>query len=298
MDRDAMALKIAHGNGFIAALDQSGGSSPKALSAYGIDPEAYSSEEEMFTLIHAMRCRVLNSPNFNSDAILGAILFEQTMNGGDGRGGTFVAALRAKGIVPFLKVDQGLEEIREGVQLMKPMTRLGELCARARSLGMFGTKMRSVIHQANEAGIERIVQQQIDYGLQIQEQDLVPILEPEVSLACPDRRKAERLLLEFAEREMTRLPADRKVIWKFTIPEQDDFYDQLAQSEKVMRVLALSGGYTRDEACKKLSHQSQMIASFSRALLEGLEANMSAEAFDRAIGESIEQIKQASFSAA
>ena len=292
-----MALKIAHGDGFIAALDQSGGSSPKALSAYGIDPQAYSSEEEMFTLIHAMRCRVLNSPSFNSDAILGAILFEQTMNGGDGRGGTFVAALRAKGIVPFLKVDQGLEELREGVQLMKPMTRLRELCERARSLDIFGTKMRSVIHQPNEAGIERIVQQQIDCGLQILEQGLVPILEPEVSLACPERRKAERLLLDFAEREMARLPADRKVIWKLTIPEQDDFYDQLAQSEKVMRVLALSGGYTRDEACKKLSRQSQMIASFSRALLEGLEANMSAEAFDRAIGESIDQIKQASFSA-
>lgn len=293
-----MALKIAHGDGFIAALDQSGGSSPKALSAYGIDPEAYSSEEEMFTLIHAMRCRVLNSPSFNSDAILGAILFEQTMNGEDGRGETFVAALRAKGIVPFLKADQGLEEMREGVQLMKPMTRLSELCERARSLGMFGTKMRAVIHEANEAGIERIVRQQIDCGIQILEHSLVPILEPEISLACPERRKAERLLLEFAGREMARLPADQKVIWKLTIPEQDDFYGQLAQSEKVMRLLALSGGYTRDEACKKLSRQSQMIASFSRALLEGLKANMSAEAIDRAIGMSIEQIKQASFSAA
>ncbi|QZD91155.1 fructose bisphosphate aldolase [Qipengyuania aurantiaca] len=293
-----MALKIAHGDGFIAALDQSGGSSPKALSAYGIGPETYSSGEEMFTLIHAMRCRVLNSPSFNSDSILGAILFEQTMNGGDGRGGPFVAALRAKGIVPFLKVDQGLEDMREGVQLMKPMTRLSKLCERARSLGVFGTKMRAVIHQANEAGIERIVRQQIDCGIQILEHGLVPILEPEVSLACPERSKAERILLELAEREIARLPADRKIIWKLTIPEQDEFYDQLAQSEKVMRVLALSGGYTRDEACKKLSHQSQMIASFSRALLEGLEVNMSAEAFDRAIGESIEQIKQASFSPA
>lgn len=292
-----MALKIAHGDGFIAALDQSGGSTPKALSAYGVDSDAYSSEEEMFSLIHAMRCRVLNSSGFSPDNILGAILFERTMNGGDGNGGSFVNALRAKGIVPFLKVDQGLEEMRDGVQLMKSMTRLDTLCEHAKSAGIFGTKMRSVIHQPNATGIEKAVRQQVDLGLRILEHGLVPILEPEVSLSCPDRSKAEGLLLECAEREMARLPEGRKVIWKLTIPEVENFYRPLAQSEKIMRVLALSGGYSRNEACEKLAQQSQMIASFSRALLEGLEADMSSQAFDQALGKSIEQIKHASSSA-
>lgn len=208
----------------------------------------------------------------------------------------FVAALHAKGIVPFLKIDQGLEEMRDGVQLMKPMTRLNPLCKYAKSLGAFGTKMRSVIHQPNEAGIERIVQQQIDYGLQISEHGLVPILEPEVSLTCPNRRQVEVLLLDFIEREMTRLPASRKVIWKLTIPDLDDFYCSLAQSEKVMRVLALSGDYSRNEACGQLARQPQMIASFSRALLEGLQAEMSPEAFEVALRKSIEQIQQRSSS--
>lgn len=289
-----MALKIAHGDGFIAALDQSGGSTPKALSAYGIDRGAYSSDEEMFSLIHAMRCRILSSPSFNSDAILGAILFERTMSGGDGNGGSFVTSLHAKGIVPFLKVDQGLEEMRDGVQLMKPITRLDPMCERAKSLGVFGTKMRSVIHHPDKTGIERIVQQQVDSGLQILEHGLVPILEPEVSLTCPDRYKAEELLLHFAQKEMARLPAGPKVVWKLTIPEADDFYRPLTQSEKVMRVLALSGGYSRNEACEKLARQSQLIASFSRALLEGLDADMSSEAFDQALGKNIEQIKHAS----
>lgn len=294
MKHDAMRRRIAQDDGFVAALDQSGGSSPKALAAYGIAPDAYASEEEMFSLIHAMRCRVLNAPSFSGDAILGAILFERTMKGGDGKGGRFVDALKAKGIVPFLKVDKGLEKRVDGVQLMKPIPDLPQLCADAREAGVFGTKMRSVIHAGDPDGIAAAVRQQMDFGLAILDQGLVPILEPEINLECEDREAAEHLLLSSALEEMERVPDEQQVLWKLSIPVKPDMYRDLQTSPKVMRVLALSGGYSRAEACLRLAAQPGMIASFSRALLEGLHSAMTDEEFDRHLARSLSEICAAS----
>ena len=285
-----MMKRMEQGEGFVAALDQSGGSSPKALANYGVSEDQYSSTEEMFSMIHDMRCRILHSPSFSPDSILGAILFERTMDGEAKDGRPFAEALAAKGIVPFVKVDEGLSDLDNGVQLMKPMTKLEALCKKAVAKGVFGTKMRSVVQEANEEGVRQIVRQQMDVALEILGYGLVPILEPEVSIDCADRARAEQVLLDAAMQEMDRVPEGQVVMWKLTIPEQDNLYRTLMEHQQVLRVLALSGGYTREEACEKLARQDGMIASFSRALLNGLDYSMSEKEFDEQLARSIDEI--------
>jgi len=281
------------GKGFIAALDQSGGSTPKALRLYGVEESEYSSEAEMFDLIHAARSRIITSPSFTSERILGAILFEGTLDRRiDGRAVTDYL-WNEKGIIPFLKIDKGLEEERDGVQVMRDIPGLDETLRRAAAEGVFGTKERSVIHSANSTGIERVVEQQFEIGERVVAAGLVPIIEPEVSIQAPDKQEAEAQLATQILKRLGEL-GDRKVALKLTIPTVDDFYSDLVKHPNVARVVALSGGYDRDDANDRLSRNPGLIASFSRALLDGLTAQQSDEEFDRTLAASIDSIYQAS----
>ena len=284
--------KVRSGDGFIAALDQSGGSTPKALKLYGVDESQYSNEDEMFDRIHEMRTRIMTSPSFTGDKILGAILFENTMDR-EVEGQPTGDYLWSKGVVPFLKVDKGLAEAADGVQLMKPITGLDELLERAVAKGMFGTKMRSVVLEANEQGVEAIVRQQFEVGRQILAAGLVPIIEPEVDIKSPTKAEAEELLKANIKRELDQL-GDQQVMLKLSIPTEDDFYRDLIEHPNVLRVVALSGGYSREEACARLSRNHGMIASFSRALTEGLTAQQTDEEFDATLKEAIDMIFEAS----
>ncbi len=286
--------KVRTGRGFFAALDQSGGSTPKALAEYGIGPDRYRSEAEMFDLVHAMRTRVLTSPAFGGSRVLAAILFEQTMER-DVRG---VPAARylwdEKNVVPFLKVDQGLAAGQDGVQLMKPIDALDELLERAQRHQIFGTKMRSVIHDADEAGIAAITDQQFGYASRILAAGLVPVIEPEVSISSPRKEQAETLLRDALTKHVAALPESAAVILKITIPTRPGLYGDLASDPHILRVIALSGGYSRDEASARLARDPTLIASFSRALLEGLTDNQTDDQFNAQLEASIEQIYQAS----
>jgi fructose-bisphosphate aldolase class I len=297
MNRDtseAMLHKMRNGNGFIAALDQSGGSTPKALKLYGIGEDAYSNEAEMFDRIHEMRTRIITSPSFNGDRVLGTILFEQTMDRTIEGMGTADYLWNVKSIVPFLKIDKGLDDEADGVQLMKPIPGLDELLARAWDKGVFGTKERSVIKLANEKGIEAIVAQQFDVARQVLDAGLMPIIEPEVDINSPEKQQAEVLLKQALERHLETLPDDQQVMFKLTLPSEDGFYTDLVQHPKVLRVVALSGGYSRDEANAKLARNPGVIASFSRALTEGLTAQMSDAEFDEVLDAAIKSIYEAS----
>ena len=280
--------------GFIAALDQSGGSTPKALSQYGISPDSYDSEEKMFSLVHQMRTRIIKSPSFTNDKILGVILFERTMNSFIEKKYTADFLWKDKGIVPFLKIDKGLAEQQDCVQLMKPISDIEELLTLAIKRNIFGTKMRSVIKEYNESGINKIVKQQFDIGKQITDRGLVPILEPEVDIHCPEKEKCEQLLLDLIMNELTRLKDDTKLFFKLTIPSKPDFYMPLINHPKVVRVVALSGGYSRVDANEKLSQNKKLIASFSRALVEGLTLQQSDKEFDLILYSSIKSIYNAS----
>jgi len=280
--------------GFIAALDQSGGSTPKALKLYGIAESAYSGDVQMMDLIHAMRTRIITSPSFNGDRILAAILFENTMDRDIQGRPTADYLWDVKKVVPILKVDKGLEAEANGVQLMKPMPDLDKLLARAKAKGIFGTKMRSVIKQANPAGIQAIVDQQFAIGRQIIAAGLVPIIEPEVDIHCPDKAAAEDLLKAAIMAALDKLPQGQLVMLKLTIPTKDNLYADCIAHPHVLKVVALSGGYSRDEANARLARQKNMVASFSRALTEGLTAQQSDAEFDAALDEAIESIYQAS----
>jgi fructose-bisphosphate aldolase class I len=294
-DMDALQMeKVQSGRGFFAALDQSGGSTPKALADYGIDRSRYTSEEAMFDLVHAMRTRVITDPAFDGSRILGAILFEQTMER-DMQGVPTAQYLWAgKHVVPFLKVDKGLAEEQNGVQLMKPIGSLDELLERANRHGIFGTKMRSVIHDADKDGIAAIADQQFEYAARISAAGLVPILEPEVSIDSPRKDEAEMVLRDALHKRIEALPGDGVVMLKLTIPTQPGLYAGLAASPHVLRVLALSGGYSRHQACALLARDPSMIASFSRALLEGLSDQQTGEQFHAQLDASIGQIFDAS----
>jgi len=280
--------------GFIAALDQSGGSTPKALKLYGIAENAYSGDAEMMDLIHAMRTRIITSPSFNGDRVLAAILFENTMDREIQGRPTAEYLWEVKKVVPILKVDKGLENEANGVQLMKPMPDLDKLLARARAKGIFGTKMRSVIKQADAAGIQAVVDQQFQVGRQIIAAGLVPIIEPEVDIKCPDKAAAEDLLKAAILRALDQLPEGQLVMLKLTIPTKDNLYAECIAHPRVLKVVALSGGYSRVEANQRLARQHGMVASFSRALTEGLTAQQSDAEFDRALDEAIESIYRAS----
>jgi len=290
----AIRDKLTSQKGFIAALDQSGGSTPGALRQYGIPETAYSGDDEMFRLVHEMRVRIVSAPAFTGDKILAAILFERTMDG-SAHGKPVPAFLtQDRGVLPFLKIDKGLEPEANGVQLMKPIPGLDALLQRAVSLGVVGTKMRSVINLADKAGIKAIVDQQFELADQISSYGLVPIVEPEVSIKSPQKVEAEAILRDEVLRRLETVPAERPVMLKLTIPSTIDFYAPLTNHPRVLRVVALSGGYSRDQACKLLAANSGMIASFSRALVEDLSANMDDAAFDAALGRSIDQIFEAS----
>jgi fructose-bisphosphate aldolase class I len=286
--------KVREAPGFIAALDQSGGSTPKALALYGIPEDSWSGEDEMFDLIHQMRSRIIKSPAFNGDRILGAILFEQTMDRQiDGlETGDFLWS--KKNIVAFLKIDKGLAAEADGVQLMKPMPGLDDLLERGVSRNMFGTKERSVIKLANPQGVEAIADQQFDVGGQVLRHGLVPILEPEVDIHSPEKAKAEELLKQALLSGLEQVPDGQQVMFKLTLPETDGFYTELVEHPKVLRVVALSGGYSRDEANARLSRNPGVVASFSRALTEGLSAQQSDEEFDAALDAAISSIFAAS----
>jgi fructose-bisphosphate aldolase class I len=291
---EQMLDKVTNDPGFIAALDQSGGSTPKALKLYGVDESEYSGDEQMFDLIHRMRTRIITSSAFGGDRILGAILFEQTMDREiDGRG-TAEYLWSEKRVVPFLKVDKGLADEAEGTQLMKPMPDLDALCERGVSKGVFGTKMRSVIKVANEAGITANVAQQFEIGRQILGHGLVPIIEPEVDINSPSKAEAEELLKARILAELDGNSDDQRIMLKLTLPETDGFFTELVEHPKVLRVVALSGGYTREEANARLARNPGVIASFSRALTEGLSAQQSDEEFDAALDASIGSIFEAS----
>ncbi|AHD00246.1 fructose bisphosphate aldolase [Leisingera methylohalidivorans] len=286
--------RIANGKGFIAALDQSGGSTPKALKLYGVNEDAYSNDDEMFAEIHKMRTRIITSPSFGKDRILGAILFEKTMDSAIGGTPTAEYLWNSCGVVPFLKVDKGLAEEASGVQMMKPMPELDALLARANDAGIFGTKMRSVIKDANAAGIKAVAAQQFEVGRQIAAAGLVPIIEPEVDINSATKAEAEEVLKTEILEQLNALPADCKVALKLTIPTKPGLYDDLADHANVVRVVALSGGYSTDTACARLSQNRKMIASFSRALTEGLNAAMSDAEYDAALGANISKIYDAS----
>ena len=293
MQFNDMREKIAAGQGFIAALDQSGGSTPKALKGYGIEEDAYSGDEEMFGLIHQMRSRIITSPCFSGEKVIGAILFEKTMDG-EVEGKPTPAALIERGIVPFIKIDKGLEDERDGVQLMKPMPDLDALLSRAKALGVFGTKERSVINQANEAGIAAVVAQQFEVASQVLRHGLVPIIEPEVNIKGADRDACDRLLLAEILRHLDRLPEGSEVMLKLSIPAEAGLFQPLVDHPRVLRVVALSGGFSRSEACEQLARNPGMIASFSRALLSDLRHQQSGEEFDRTLGQAIDEIHAAS----
>jgi fructose-bisphosphate aldolase class I len=286
--------KMGTQDGFIAALDQSGGSTPKALNLYGLASTAWSSEDEMYALVHAMRTRIMTTPAFNGDRILAAILFENTMDREVEGRPTAEYLWNVKRVVPILKVDKGLAEEAQGVQLMKPMPALGTLLDKARGKNIFGTKMRSVVKQADRAGIESVLDQQFEVAGQILAKGLVPIIEPEVDIKCPQKAAAEGLLKAGLLRRLDALPQQQVVMLKLTPPDEDNLYAECIAHRNCLRVVALSGGYSRDEANRRLARQKGMIASFSRALVEGLTASMSDEAFDEALDASIQSIFEAS----
>jgi fructose-bisphosphate aldolase, class I len=293
MNQAEMTSKIERGDGFIAALDQSGGSTPKALKGYGIEEGAWGSDEEMFGLIHKMRERIITSPCFGSGKVLGAILFERTMDGTvDGK--PTPQALIERGIVPFIKIDKGLEDEENGVQLMKPMPDLDALLQRARSLGVFGTKERSVINAANPAGIAVAVAQQFQVARQVLAHGLVPIIEPEVNIKSPDRAQSDGLLLSAILEELDEIPDGERVMLKLSIPARAGTFETLVIHPRVLRVVALSGGFSRDEACRELAKNPGMIASFSRALLSDLRVRQSDDEFDQTLGTAIDEIYAAS----
>lgn len=286
--------RIKNDNGFIAALDQSGGSTPKALRLYGIDEQSYKNDEEMFDLIHQMRSRIIKSKAFRSDRILGAILFEMTMQRKIDEKFTADYLWSEKNIVSFLKVDKGLEEEKYGVKVMKDILNLEQTLQKALSFGIFGTKMRSVILKANEEGIKKVVKQQFEFAKRILKQGLVPIVEPEVDINCVDKEKCEEILKREILLELNKLKENEKIMLKLTLPTVTNFYKEFTQNDKVLRVVALSGGYSREKANELLSKNTKMIASFSRALTEGLNVNQSDEEFDKMLDSSIESIYEAS----
>ncbi|WP_271398890.1 fructose bisphosphate aldolase [Salinicoccus roseus] len=285
--------KVKNGKGFIAALDQSGGSTPKALLAYGVQEDAYSSEDEMFDLVHEMRTRIITSPSFNADQIIGAILFEQTMDR-EIEGKYTSEYLADKGIVPFLKVDKGLADEKDGVQLMKPIPDLDKLLERANERGVFGTKMRSNILEPNEDGIKEVVDQQFEVGKQILAAGLMPIIEPEVNVYSDNKEKSEQILKEEIEKHLDQLTDDQQVMLKLSIPTNANEYKSLIEHPRVLRVVALSGGYSRDEANEKLKKNDGLIASFSRALASDLNVNQSDQEFDQKLKEAVDTIYDAS----
>jgi fructose-bisphosphate aldolase, class I len=290
----AMSKQVAEKPGFLAALDQSGGSTPGALKLYGIAESAYNGDAEMFKLMHEMRVRIMSSPAFTGDKVIAAILFERTMDGQAGGKPVPAFLWEDRGVVPFLKVDQGLEKEADGVQLMKPMSGLDALLERAVKAGIYGTKMRSVINLANRAGIAANVKQQFEVAAQISRFGLMPILEPEVSIKSPEKDAAEAILLEELMRGLDALPANTDVMLKVTIPEVTDLYAPAIKHARMARVVALSGGYPRAEACRRLAQNHGMIASFSRALVDGLTVSMTDAQFDAALAQAIDEIYQAS----
>jgi fructose-bisphosphate aldolase class I len=293
MNTADMIAKMAAGNGFIAALDQSGGSTPKALAGYGVNEGAWSTEEEMFGLIHEMRARIIRSKSFTGEKVIGAILFERTMDG-TVDGVPTPQALIAKGVVPFIKIDKGLEDEENGVQLMKPMPTLDALLEKSKALGVFGTKERSVINSANREGIAAIVKQQFEVGAQVLSHGMMPMIEPEINIKSATRAECDRILLEELLKALDALPADRKVMLKLSLPVVPGTFDPLVNHPRVLRVVALSGGYKRPEACVELAKNNGIIASFSRALLEDLRAQMTDAEFDASLASAIDEIYQGS----
>jgi fructose-bisphosphate aldolase class I len=285
--------RIANGRGFIAALDQSGGSTPKALAGYGYRGDEWSSDEEMFDLIHKMRSRIISAPCFGSGKVIGAILFERTMDGEVG-GKPVPQALIDSGVVPFIKIDKGLEDERDGVQLMKPMPDLGALLVRAKRLGVFGTKERSVINLANPEGIAAIVAQQFEVARTVLAHDMVPIIEPEVNIKSPERRQADRILLDQLLEHLEALADGERVMLKLSIPAEAGLFEPLVRHPNVLRLVALSGGFSRADACRELARNPGMIASFSRALLSDIRHDQDEEAFNRTLGQAIDEIHEAS----
>jgi fructose-bisphosphate aldolase class I len=293
MNQEQLA-RMRNGDGFIAALDQSGGSTPKALRLYGIEENEYSGDAQMFDLIHGMRSRMVTSPSFGGNRVLGAILFEGTMDRDIEGQGSADYLWKTKGVIPFLKIDKGLADDANGVQLMKPMPELDALLAKGASKGIFGTKMRSVIKEANKAGIDAVVAQQFAVGRQILAAGLVPIIEPEVDITSATKKEAEVLLKAALLAELNAQPADQPVMLKLTLPEVDDFYQELVKHPSVLRVVALSGGYSREESNQRLSRNHGVIASFSRALTEGLSAKQSESEFNATLDSTIQGIFDAS----
>ena len=291
MQYSEMLTRIEKGDGFIAALDQSGGSTPKALKGYGVEEGAWSNDEEMFGLIHQMRSRIINSPCFGSGKVLGAILFERTMDGQVG-GKPTPQALIEKGVIPFIKIDKGLEDDANGVQLMKPMPELDELLTRAKGLGVFGTKERSVINAANPEGIAAVVKQQFEVGEAVLAHGMVPIIEPEVNIKSADRAESDTILRDELLNALDAVSAP--VMLKLSIPTEPGLFQPLVDHPKVLRVVALSGGFSREEACRELAKNPGMIASFSRALLSDLRHQQSDDEFDRTLGTAIDEIYEAS----
>ena len=289
MQTSEMTAKIAEGNGFIAALDQSGGSTPKALKGYGVEDDAWSSDEEMFALIHQMRSRIITSPSFSNGKVIGAILFERTMDGQvDGK--PTPQALHDRGVVPFIKIDKGLEDEANGVQMMKPMPELDALLTRAKGLGVFGTKERSVIHSANAEGIAAIVAQQFEIGKQVLSHGMMPMLEPEINITSETRAECDTIMLAEILKHLDALPEGQQVMLKLSLPVVAGTFDPLVDHPRVLRVVALSGGYTRPEACAELDKNRGIIASFSRALLQDLRSTMSDAEFDASLGSAIDEI--------
>ncbi|MGY8897250.1 MAG: fructose bisphosphate aldolase [Paraglaciecola sp.] len=291
-----MLKKIKSDNGFIAALDQSGGSTPKALRLYGVEETEYTNDDEMFTQVHLMRTRIVTSPAFNGKRVLGAILFENTLDREIGGKSSAHFLWQEKNVVPFLKVDKGLQDEADGVQLMKPIADLDSLLAKANAQDVFGTKMRSVVKLGNKAGIDAIVAQQFEVGKQILAAGLMPIIEPEVDINSPEKAQAEALLKAAILAQLDALDGDQTVMLKLTLPEETNFYSELVEHPKVLKVVALSGGYNRQEANRRLSQNTGMIASFSRALTEGVNAKQSDDEFNATLDEAIEGIYQASVS--
>ena len=293
MQTSDMTAKMAQGNGFIAALDQSGGSTPKALKGYGIEDDAWSTEAEMYSLIHEMRSRIIRSKEFTGDKVIGAILFERTMDGSVD-GVPTPSALIAKGIVPFIKIDKGLEDEANGVQMMKPMPELDALLERSKALGVFGTKERSVINSANAEGIAAIVKQQFEIGKQVISHGMMPMIEPEINIKSETRAECDTLMLAEILKNLDELPDGQKVMLKLSLPVVPGTFDALVDHPKVLRVVALSGGYARPEACVELAKNKGIIASFSRALLNDLRSQMSDAEFDASLAEAIDDIYKGS----
>ena len=291
---DAMTDQVRNGQGFIAALDQSGGSTPKALKAYGVSEDAYANDDQMFDLIHDMRARIVNAPSFSGEKVIGAILFEMTMDREIGGKPSAAALWDDNGVVPFLKIDKGLEDEADGVQMLKPIPNLDQLLTRAVEHGIFGTKERSVIHAANQTGIDAIVAQQFDLGAQVIGHGLMPILEPEINITITDKAEAEDILRDAILRHLNALPDGQQVMLKLTLPENPGQYQALADHPACLKVVALSGGYDRDEANARLAQNSGIVASFSRALTEGLFAHQSDSEFNATLGRTIDSIRAAS----